>query len=164
MFAATTSIPAASKRMNEIVVMVRSFLRDFPELNRLIAGEETSDRMIAWAVADILSDYNGTPPFIGSVGLRNFPNMSMLKDGVVSQVLESVAILQTRNQLDYSDGGISVQVSNKGPMLLQFAQMFRNRYEQQKLRTKASLNIELAFDGGGVTSEYFIVNGIYFTV
>lgn len=164
MFGTTTQIPSASKRMNEVVVMVRSFLRDFPELNRLIAGEETSDRMIAWAVADVLADYNGTPPFIGSVGITNFPNRSMLKDGVISYVLESVAILQTRNQIDYSDGGISVQVSNKGPMLLQAAQMFRARYEQQKMRTKASLNVEMAFDGGGITSEYFVVNGIYFNM
>jgi len=87
----------------------------------------------------------------------------MLKDGVVSQVLESVAILQTRNQMQYSDGGISVSVSDKAPMLIQFAQMFRNRYEQQKIRTKSSLNVEYAFEGGGIESEYFVINGVYFS-
>lgn len=162
-FESTTVIPSASKRMNEIVAMIRLFLRDFPELNRLIAGEETSDRMIAWAVVDIIADYNGTPPFIGNASIQNFPNLSMLKDGAISQILESVAILQTRNQMQYSDGGISVSVSDKAPMLIQFAQMFRNRYEQQKIRTKSSLNVEYAFEGGGVESEYFVINGVYFS-
>ena len=162
-FENTTSIPAASKRMNEVVSYIRLYLRDFPELNRLIKGEETSDRMIAWAVIDILDDFNATPPFIGSFGLTNFPSFSLLKDGATSRILESVAILQNRNQLNYSDGGISVTVSDKGPMLTQFSQLLFQRYVTQKNRIKASLNVEMAFEGAGIFSEYFVINGLYFS-
>lgn len=159
----TTIIPSASKRMNEIVAMIRLYLRDFPELNRLIAGEETSDRMIAWAVVDTLDDFNTTPPFLGSYALTNFPSLSLLREGTVIRILESVGLLQTRNQLSYSDGGITVGISDKSPLLFQWISMFRGSYEQKKTRMKASLNIEYAMSGAGVFSEYFVINGIYFS-
>jgi hypothetical protein len=160
-FESTTIIPSASKRMNEVVAMIRLYIRDFPELNRLIAGEETSDRMIAWAVVDALDDFNSTPPFIGNFGLTNFPSLSMLREAAVIRILESVGLLQTRNQMNYSDGGISVSVSDKGQFLMGWIQMFRNSYEQKKIRIKSSLNVEMAFSGAGVSSEYFVVNSVY---
>ena len=162
-FESTTVIPSASKRMNEVVAMIRLYLRDFPELNRLISGEETSDRMIAWAVVDAIDDYNSTPPFIGNVGLKNFPSLSMLREGAVIRILESVGLLQLRNQMTYSDGGISVAVSDKSQFLMGWIQMLRNSYEQKKMRVKSSLNVEYAFEGGGVESEYFVINGVYFS-
>lgn len=147
--------------MNQIVAMVRLYLRDFPELNRLIKGEETSNRMIAWAVIDTLDDWNTTPPFIGDASLDSFPSMSLLREGTVIRVLESVGLLQTRNQLQYSDGGISVSVSDKGPMLMQWINMFRQSYQQKRDRMKASMNIEQGMSGTGTFTEYFVINGIY---
>jgi len=163
MFYSTTEIPGASKRMNEIVAMIRLYLRDFPELNRLISGEETSDRMIAWAVVDALDDFNSTPPFIGSYGLNGFPSTSLLREGAVIRVLESVGLLQMRNQMNYSDGGITVSISDKSQFLMQWISMLRASYEQKKQRMKSSLNVELAFEGSGVFSEYFVINGVYFS-
>jgi len=161
LYASETNIPSASKRLNEMVAVVRMFLRDFPELNRLIAGEETSDRMIAWAIIDAIDDWNATPPFIGKVGLTNFPSMSWLREAAVMRTLESVGLLQTRNQLNFSDGGISVSVSDKAPLLMNWIQLYAGRLEQKKAQIKASMNIELAMDGGGALSEYFLVNGTY---
>ena len=162
-FSSTTTIPGASQRLNEVVAMIRLYLRDFPELNRLISGEETSDRMIAWSVVDALDDFNSTPPFIGSYGLTNFPSTSLLREGAVIRVLESVGLLQLRNQMNYSDGGITVSVSDKSSFLMNWIQMLRASYEQKKTRIKSSLNIELAMEGPGVPSEYFIINGVYFS-
>jgi hypothetical protein len=31
------------------------------------------------------------------------------------------------------------------------------------MRVKSSLNVEYAFEGGGVESEYFVINGVYFS-
>lgn len=161
LYASETTIPTASKRLNEMVAVVRMFLRDFPELNRLISGEETSDRMIAWAIIDAIDDWNSTPPFIGNVGITNFPSMSWLREAAVMRTLESVGLLQTRNQLNFSDGGISVSVSDKTPLLLNWVQLYAGRVDQRKAQIKASMNIELAMDGGGALSEYFLVNGTY---
>jgi hypothetical protein len=143
--------------------MIRLYLRDFPELNRLISGEETSDRMIAWSVVDTLDDFNSSPPFIGSYGLRNFPSTSLLREGAVIRVLESVGLLQLRNQMNYSDGGITVSISDKSQFLMQWITMLRGSYEQKKTRIKASINVEMAFSGSGVFSEYFVINGVYFS-
>ena len=157
------AITAAQDDLLRFVSEVRMYLRDFAELNRLIDGEETSDRMIAWAIIDTLDDYNTTPPFIGSASLNNFPSISLLREGAVIRILESVGLLQVRNQMNYSDGGVSVSISDKAPLLMGWIQMFRQSYEQKKIRIKSSMNVELAFEGDGIHSEYFVVNGIYFS-
>jgi hypothetical protein len=164
MFGTATAIPSASQRMNEIVAMIRLYLRDFPELNRLLSGEETSDRMIAWAVIDALDDFNSSPPFIGAYGLTNFPSTSLLREGAVIRILQSVGLLQTRNQINYSDGGISFSVSDKAPLLMSWIQMFQGSYEQRKLRIKSSINVEQAMEGAGAFSEYWAIHGMYFDV
>ncbi len=138
---------------------VRLFMRDFPILNRLIEGEETNARMMIWAVIDALDDFNVSPPPIGTLEVDQVPSSILLR-GAVCTVLESVGILQTRNQLNVSDGGITVGISDKAPMLMQWVQMFRNQYEQKKLQWKTSQNIMQAF-GHGVVSEYYYTSGWY---
>lgn len=140
---------------------VRMYLRDYPELNRLIDGEETSDRMIAWAVIDTLDDINNRPPFIGSFTCATFPYKSLLLRGTVVAILESVGILQTRNQLQYQDGGISVGASDKAPMLMQWINMLKMSYEQKLDKWKISQNITQAFDGTSVMSDYYFLGGYY---
>ena len=91
--------------------LVRAKMRDFPELNRLIAGQETSDRMIALAAMEAIDDYNTTPPLLGAVGFDNFPSISLLVNGTIICILESVGILQVRNHLSYTDGqGVQINV------------------------------------------------------
>lgn len=156
-----TPLPSASARMNEMIAYVRLYMRDFPELNRLIAGYESSPRMIAWAIVDALDDWTTTPPFLGAVTIQNFPSKHLLCRGAVISLLESVAMLQMRNQLTFTDGGITVSVNDKAPMIMQFLQMMKAGYEDKKIRMKSSLNIELAMTGSGHFSEYFVINGTY---
>ena len=137
------------------------YLRDYSELNRLIDGEETSDRMIAWAIIDTLDDINNRPPHIGSFTVGTFPYKSLLLRGTVITILESVGILQTRNQLQYSDGGISVGASDKAPMLMQWIQMLSMSYEQKLDKWKISRNITEAFNGSAVMSDYYFLGGYY---
>lgn len=160
-FGSQTAIPTASKRMNQLVAMIRGYMRDRPELNRLIAGEETNDRLIAWAVIDVIEDWNTTPPFLAPISLSNIPSVSILRDAITARILESAAMLQMRNHLNFNDGGISVSVSDKAPQYLNFAQYLWNRYEQKKGAFKSSQNIELAMEGSGVPSEYFLINSSY---
>ena len=156
-----TAIPTATARMNEMVQYVRTYTRDFPELNRLCQGYESSPRMIAWAIIDALDDWNTTPPFLGSVDITNFPSRHLLCRGAVISLVESVALLQMRNQISFSDGGISVSVNDKAPMLMQWINMMKGSYEDKKVKMKSSMNIEMAMDGTGHSSEYASVNGTY---
>jgi hypothetical protein len=155
----TPDVPSAHVELNSLVNQVRAFTRDYPELNRLIAGYESSNRQIIWAVLDTLDDYNTTPPFT-SYGIENFPSKSLLVRGVVCSLLESVGLLQTRNHLQFSDGGIQVGVNDKTPYIQSWLQVFRNSYEDKKMRQKVAANIESAW-GGGLNSEYRFINNFY---
>jgi hypothetical protein len=143
---ALEGIPGMTDTTRSFIQSVRGFMRDHPELNRLVKGRESSDRQIAWAVIDALSEFNGTPHFT-TYTLDNLLDRGlyslMLRMTVVS-LMESIAILQTRNHLNYSDGGISVGVNDKTPLLMNWIQLYRGTTEQ-KLHTQRS-----------VVCEYFI--------
>ena len=153
-------LPNARTDLEDFVNQVRLFLRDYPELNRLIAGVENSNRQIVWAVMDALDDYNNaTPPFT-HFSVSNFPSRHLLLRGTVISLLESVGLLQTRNQLSFNDGGITVGINDKTPYIQNWLQLFRQSYEEKKLKLKIAYNIESAW-GGGVFSEYRFTNNFY---
>ncbi len=150
------------KKLLGVIALVRAKLRDYPELNRLIEGRETSDREIAFAIMETIDDFNTSPPLIESCTLESFPSTSLLIRGTIVNIMESVGLLQTRNQMSYSDGqGIQVSVSDKAPMLMQWISLFANQYEQKKLRLKKALNLSGALNGSGVSSEYVYVHGFF---
>jgi hypothetical protein len=160
-----SGIPGATPIFNAFIQTVRLFTRDHPQLNRLIKGEESSDRMIAWAIMDFLSDFAGSPPNLGYYSLDDLCQMhyqSFALRGTCVALLQSIGILQTRNQLSFSDGGISVGVSDKAPMWMQWIRDFQAKYEQEKIQRKVSLNIEqLLGSPSGCQSELFFVNHWY---
>ena len=151
--------------MRAFVQMVRLYLRDFEELNRLVAGEESTDRMIAWAVLDAISNFNGTPHFtnISIEELLNLNQQHLLLRMTVEALIESVGLLQTRNHINYSDGGINVGVNDKTPLLMNWLQYFRSYTEQLKQRVKVAININavLGPSNVGVHSELWAVNSSY---
>ena len=150
------------KKVSQLVSMIRAKLRDFPELNRLIEGKETSDREIALALMEAIDDFNTTPPLIETYTLDNFPSPSLLVRGALINIVESVGLLQTRNQMTYSDGqGVQVSVSDKTPMLIQWLTLFMNQYEQKKNRLKKALNLKGALNGTGSSSEYSYLDGYF---
>jgi hypothetical protein len=158
-------IPGISPATQNFVQMVRLYLRDYSELNRLISGEETSDRMIAWAVLDAVSDFNSTP-HPTNVSLEDMMEMnlqSLLLRMTVTSVIESVGLLQTRNHINYSTGGMNVGVNDKTPLLLNWLQYFKGYTEQMKTRVKVSMNINSILGSGhhGVHSEYWAINSSY---
>ena len=164
---ALQGLPGMSDAFRAFVQEVRYFTRDIPELNRLTAGEESSDRQIAWAVLDALSDFNGTP-HLTTMLLEDFLARNqrhlLLRMTVVS-LIESVGLLQTRNHINYSNGGVNVGVNDKTPMLMNWLQYFKSSTEQKKTRFKVAINIEGMLGGGGtgVSSELWAVNAIYAT-
>lgn len=150
------------KKLAGIISLVRAKMRDYPELNRLIEGHETSDRQIAFALIEAVDDFNTTPPLIGSYTIESFPSVSLLVRGAIINIIESVGLLQTRNQMSYSDGqGVQVSVSDKAPMLMSWLNLFVGQYEQKKFRLKQALNLNSALNGSGVPSEYAIINGYF---
>jgi hypothetical protein len=115
--------------------------------------------MIAWAIVDTVEDFNITPPLIGNFTFTDIAARLVVRGASIA-ILESVGILQTRNHLTFSDGGISVSVSDKTPLLMQWIGLLKNDYESKKKQYKTALNIERAY-GTGVHSEYWTINGCY---
>ena len=158
-------VEGMSATMQAFVQMVRLYLRDFEELNRLIAGEESTDRMIAWAVLDAVSNFNGTPHITYATldDLLAMQQQHLLLRLTVEALIESVGLFQTRNHINYSDGGINTGVNDKTPLLMNWLQYFRSYTEQLKQRVKVAMNINqiLGSSNRGIHSELWAVNSSY---
>lgn len=141
-------------RLEALVEMMRAYLRDYPELNRLIADEESSKRSIATAILDAVEDFNMDSP-LAAYTPDNFPSFSLLKLGAAKYLLESLTFLQARNHVTYSDGqGVQVNESDKAPIYLNLINRLTGEWERKKDRLIVRLNIRQAM-GGGVTSDFF---------
>lgn len=157
---------SSSEAFNAHIQSVRLFMRDFSELNLLIRGEESSDRMIAWATVDFLSDFNGTPYFTNYSldDLLTLQLQSFCVRGTVISLLQSLMIFYARNHLPFSDGGLSVSINDKAPIIQSMLSLFQSAYEQQKRLVKTSLNVEGIMDAApsGVHSDYYALSAIGF--
>lgn len=148
------------------VQSVRFFMRDFTELNLLIRGEESSDRMIAWSTVDFLSNFNGTPPFTGFSldDMFSYNLQHLAVRGTTITLLQSLMIFYARNHLPFSDGGLSVNINDKAPIIQTMLQMLQSAYEQEKRMVKTAINIAGILDVGpsGVHSDYYALNAVGF--
>lgn len=139
-------------------------MRDYPHLNRLISGVEHSNRLIAWAAMDFVSDFSQTPPHLGNYSLEQILDLGytrLARTGTAIALFESAGILQTRNNLTFSDGGINVSVSDKAPLLMSWMDRLSAKYENDKQRIKIAMNIQQLFGTAGAYSEYYLLNGFY---
>lgn len=159
------AIPGASHGFMEFIDSVRIYIRDYPELNRLVAGEESSNRQLAWAAIDAIEDFNGAPPIIGMYTFSDLiyrGQAALLRRGTILNTLINVGLLQTRNHLPFSDGGLNVAVSDKTPLLQSWINIFQRQWEMGRDKVKIAWNIENFFgSGSGTHSEYFALSGYY---
>ena len=144
-------------RLEQMVEQVRAYLRDYPELNRLIADEESSKRSIATAIIYAVEDFNLDSP-LGNYVPESFPSFSLLKLGAAKYLLESLVFLQARNHVTYSDGqGVQVNESDKAPIYLNIINRLTSEWERKKEKLIVRLNIQQAM-GGGVSSDFYEPN------
>lgn len=158
-------IETMTPTMRTFVQVVREYLRDHPELNRLTAGQETNNRMVAWAILDAVSYFNGSPP-LGSLSLEDLLQRNqqyLLLRLTTITILESVGLLQTRNHINYSNGGVNVGVNDKTPLIMNWLQYYKASVDQLLMRVKVAMNIEsiLGPSNSGVHSELWAVNASY---
>lgn len=133
------------------------FLNDTPELNRLIRRQESDDPKLDLALALAVDDFNITSPLLGTYRVETFPSLYMLIYGSTIQTLRSAGILQSRNELSYSSGGVSVRIFDKTQNYQSWIAQFVADYERKKQNYKISLNVMGAL-AGGVHSEYALLN------
>ena len=139
---------------------LKDFMKDFPELNRLLKfREENKGNLLGLYLNMAMGFLNSIPPFIASFDFSTFPIPSLLIHQAAIEALISNGILQSRNDLTYNNGGITVKISDKErylPMiqvLTRMADMEINNFKQLKV----SINIDSCW--GGVGSPYAIIFG-----
>lgn len=136
--------------------LLRLFLNDTPELNRLIRKQESSDEKLDLAIMLTIDDYNMTPPPLGVVSIANFPSLWLLIYGATIQVLRSAGLLQSRNDLVYSSGGVSVRLWDKTASYQSWINSFVQEYEAKKKNFKISMNV-MGSLATGIISEYSVL-------
>lgn len=144
--------PEVTRRMHKAKKYLRLFLRDTPELNRLIRKEESDDEMLQFALDMAIDDWNTTAPVIGNYNIGNFPSLYLLMHAAAIQILKSQGLYQARNELNYQTGGSSFIRSNKTNYYQSWMVNFSNEYELKKRNLKIFQNVSRGW--GGVVSEY----------
>lgn len=125
---------------------LRDFLRDKPELNKLISGSETTPEGMQRAIDDAIDDYNKSEPRTFET-VDTFPSTSLLKIGASLWVLKSVGTLMSRNHLTYNDGGISIEIDEKTSLYQSWISLFERDWEKGVRELKIRRNIAMGWGG-----------------
>lgn len=148
----TAQSTQATEKLDKAKRYLRLFLRDTPELNRLIRKQESNDELLTFAIDMTISDWNSTSPFIDRIHIGNYPSLYLLMHGSVIQLLKTQGIYQARNELNYQAGGSSFMRFNKSSYYMNWMINLASDYELKKRNMKIAKNIEGGW--GGVASEY----------
>lgn len=149
----------APLQLDDFIPEVRAYLRDFPQLNRIISGEESSNRMIAYCAHLAIDEFNTTPP-LTRFSISNFPSRMVLLHYTICHLLTSVGILKSRNRFQYSDGGWSSDTEQQDTSYMNWIQLLRGQTKTQAQNLKIALNIEGGW-GAGIGSDYGWINCWY---
>ncbi len=123
----------------------------------MVRKQESDDLRLDLAIMLTVDDFNVTAPILSPITVATFPSLWMLMYGSSIQVLRSQGILQSRNELSYSSGGVSVRIFDKTQSYQSWIAQFVAEYERKKQNFKIAQNISGAM-GGGVASEYAVLS------
>lgn len=140
------------------LVLIRLFLSDTPEANRLLRTEESSDSQILLAMGMVLDDWNISDPSRRTFTYDTFPSLNMMLYGSMIHLLRMAGIYNSRNKLNYSAGGLTVNLHDKGQEYMSWLAQIKAEYEQQKVALLRRMNISNALGGGaaGIFSDYIL--------
>ena len=147
-----------------MINMLRAYVRDFAPINRLLDGEESKDRDLALAVYRALEDFNGTPPPVHLNLQQVIDNhlVDLLLRGAACKLMESVVLNYARNEVQFTDAGVSVKVSDKFPIFMNWYGTIKPQWDVEKQQAKYSLNMNeiVSTEAGGLFSEYWLINSL----
>ena len=130
---------------------IRAYLADSPENNHLIDGVEFTDSRIDLARMLAVDSYNTLPPVTMQIDEIRMNNALMLY-GVLWHLYSGQVALAARNQMSYSDGGLTIPIEERYQFYIQMAQMYEQQFKQMAKEEKVSRNMESAW--GQVRSDY----------
>lgn len=99
--------------MSEMVSRLRLRIFDSDPLkNILTGGLEFNDEQLSGYIMEAYYDVNEAEPQ-SNIPFDVFPKTSLLLDGALVFLLRSRGLLHLRNQISYSDAGLSVNLDDK---------------------------------------------------
>lgn len=151
------------KFWRSLVQLLRAYMRDYAKLNLLLQEEETDDKTILMCLQMAVTECNGTPPPT-NFALRDLVNrgyVHVLTFLAIAYILESLMLLETRNHLNWQEGGQLIGLQDRTPLLSAHAKYFRDLSAYRMKEKKISDSITSAMSEGsvGVHSEYFVIHG-----
>ena len=129
---------------------IRDYLADSPENNHLIDGEEFTDARIDLAMTLALSSYNTMPP-TGGLEMETFP-ADLLLYGTLWHLYNGQIALAARNQMSYSDGGLTIPIEERFQFYVQMAQTYEQQFKSAAKESKISRNMEQGWEN--VRTDY----------
>ncbi len=131
-----------------------------PEKNILDDKKNVADaRHVHRYFKRAVRDLNAGSP-ITNYTLVNFPDTGLLVEGAVVFFLIANGLLQLRNQLNYNDAGLTINMFDKSAMYQSWVQMLYSMYLQGKKSFKNS-EITRSYGAGfyGIGSEFGLMAG-----
>lgn len=130
---------------------VRLYIRDHVDYNRLIDEQEFTDERIVFARDLTLDMFNVLPP-LTFYSLAEFPNRYILLMGTLHNLYLGEAAMAARNQMSYSDGGLSIPIEERFEYYNNLAAQYGTQFSQLAQQFKIHKNIE---DGWGEVGSDF---------
>lgn len=142
------------------IANIRTYVKDKPELNILLQGDEqSSDDLVTLCMNLAVEMFNGVTPNT-MFTLDTFPNATILLYGTLHHLAIGEIERQLRNQVDFQAQGLNIAIDNKAPVYQQLASFYRNLFDSETKTFKMYLNTEQAW--GESFSPYARINDFIF--
>ena len=139
---------------------LRLFLNDFSNKNRIIKFEqENTDDALDLYLEMALGALVNIPPAVVQWGFDDFPIPALLIHQSAIECLMSNTILQSRNEIQYNNGGISVKFPDGGRYMNALNPLYRVLEMELKALVGIKVNANIDQSWGGVSSPYVFIAG-----
>ena len=131
---------------------IRDYLGDNVDNNHLLDGNEFPDSAVNLAMMLAADSYNIMPPAGNDTTLENM-SATLLLFGTIWHLYNGRAVaISARNQMSYSDGGLTVPIEERYQFYVQMAQTYEQQFKSMATAAKVSNNMEAGW--GQVRTDY----------
>jgi len=144
----------------EYIQELRAYIKDKPELNRLLKfAAENDDTTLSMYIEMALGFLNSVPPPIGWIDYDAFPFPALLIHQASIECMISNSIVSARNDVTYNNGGITLKVSDGARYLNLIQVVLRMTDKEIEMWRQAKISYNINGGWGNVFSPYSRLHG-----
>lgn len=130
---------------------IRDYLGDSVENNHLLDAVEFPDSSVSLAMRLAIDSYNVIPP-LGGATFESISDTLLLFGTLWHLYLGRALAISARNQMSYSDGGLTVPIEERYQFYIQMAQTYESQFKTMAKDVKISKNMESGWNS--VRTDY----------